>query len=860
MSDEKRSMLGNSLPIPTYEEATSSRAHSDVGDNPHSNEEASHLLASSYGRYRQPTVETARSSLESSFLEEFGDSARPSRESLERAMVAMEILEPGQEEEGQRRRGGEGGLRMHISKRISSITDSLSAISIPHHWRINPFRWFSCIRIPDLPCFGESFVPLYRFLGVIIGLILVYALLASDLVTLNPPPGAAGIIEFDINALKDFIRDSIDKDNIEHYLEYLSRFDHTAGTEGDLVLAKYVEGKFKSFGLEGVGLDEYNVYLNFPKPNGRKLSIIDPPWEAALEEPKTNGDHENTFAFHGHSKTGSATGPLIYANYGARADFDKLGSQGLNLTGSIVLVRYGGTQMDRALKIKAAELRGAAAVIEFSDPKTEGWDLPEGFVQRGSVSLMSFLVGDVLTPGTPSKPGYDRISLEQNPGLVGIPSLPLSWDNAKHLLQSLKGKGFKVEESWTGDTRGVEEWWTGSISDSPVVVKLENDQVEDERHPIWNVLGYIGGSDDHTKRIVVGNHRDAWCFGASDPNSGTAVMLEVARLFGKLLEMGWRPQRSVIFANWDAEEYNLIGSTEYVEDNIDDLRLHGMAYINLDVAVSGKEFRAAGSPLTQQPLLNVLERIQSPSGNGTLRGAWGDKILPGLGAGSDYVAFQDYAGVSSIDIGFAGDPFPYHSCYDTYEWMKNTGDPGFIHHLAIAQVLGVLIVELADTPILPFNMIDYAHALGRYTNDLEEYARKIMQEQSPDTKLLDFKDLRHAVESAEKRLKEFDEKHENWMDYVGTGLDTGGIISRQSRNARMSNFEEHLLDLSKGGGLPGREWFKHVVFAPETWSGYDAGYFPGVRDALANKDWELAQKQVEKIAKVIDRASYKLLN
>ncbi|KAG0640843.1 hypothetical protein HOY80DRAFT_884071 [Tuber brumale] len=858
MSDEKRSMLGSSLPIPTYEEATSSRAHSDVGDNPHTNEEALRLLASTYDRYRQPTVETARSSLESSFLEEFGDSARQSRESLERVMVEMEILEPGQREEGQRRGGGR--LRMNISKRISSITDSLSAISIPHHWRINPFRWFSCIRIPDLPCFCEGIVPLYRVMGVIVGLIVVYALLASDSVTLNPPPGANGIVEFDIDALKDFIRDSIDKDNIGHYLEYLSRFDHTAGTEGDFVLAKYVEGEFRSFGLESVGLDKYSVYLNFPKPNGRKLAIIDPPWEAALEEPKANGDRENTLVFHGHSKTGSATGPLIYANYGARADFDKLESQGFNLTGSIILVRYGGTQTDRALKIKAAEERGAAAVIEFSDPKTEGWDLPEGFVQRGSVSLMSFMVGDVLTPGTPSKPGYDRIPLEHNPGLVGVPSLPLSWDNARHLLQSLKGKGSKVEESWTGDTRGVEEWWTGSINDSPVVVNLENDQVEETRHPIWNVLGYIRGSDDHTKRIVVGNHRDAWCFGASDPSSGTAVMLEVTRLFGKLLEMGWRPQRSIIFANWDAEEYNLIGSTEYVEDNIDDLRLHGMAYINLDVAVSGREFRAAGSPLTQQPLLNVLERIQSPSGNGTLRGDWGDKFLPGLGAGSDYVAFQDYAGVSSIDISFAGDPFPYHSCYDTFEWMKNTGDPGFIHHLAIAQVLGVLIIELADTPVLPFNMVDYAHALGRYTDDLEEHARKVMRAQSPDTKPLDFKDLRHAVESAEKRLKEFDEKHENWMDYVGTGLDTNGIIARQSRNARMSNFEEHLLDLSKGGGLPGREWFKHVVFAPEAWSGYDAGYFPGVRDALANKDWELAQKQVEKIAKVIDKASYKLLN
>lgn len=304
----------------------------------------------------------------------------------------------------------------------------------------------------------------------------------------------------------------------------------------------------------------YNVYLNYPKPGGRKVAILDPPWEAVLEEPKINDKHENTLVFHGHSKTGSATGSLIYANYGAREDFVALESQGINITGAIVLVRYGGTQPDRALKVKAAQDKGAAGCIIFTDPKTDGWDIPKDSVQRGSVSLMSWMVGDVLTPGYAATKDAARIKKEDSPGLVKIPSLPLSWTNAEHLLRSLKGHGKKVDRSWEAGDGSVGEIWTGSIDSSPKV-QLDNFQVEEEKQPIFNVMGLIRGYDDFKKRVTVGNHRDAWCFGATDPNSGTAIMLEVARIFGQMAAIGWRPSRSIIFASWDAEEYNLIGST-----------------------------------------------------------------------------------------------------------------------------------------------------------------------------------------------------------------------------------------------------------------------------------------------------------
>lgn len=246
-----------------------------------------------------------------------------------------------------------------------------------------------------------------------------------------------------------------------------------------------------------------------------------------------------------------------------------------------------------------------------------------------------------------------------------------------------------------------------------------------------------------------------------------------------------------------------------------------MAYINLDNAVQGTTFTASASPLLQTALMNVLERVEDPRTNETLRSLWGDNPLPGLGAGGDYVAWQDHAGVSSIDMRFSGDGFPRHSCYDNYKWMVTRGDPDFSYHKAMAQVLVLLILEVADTPQLPFNMTNYALALETYAGELQGFIHKKIEDLASGNAHVDLKNLTEAIEAAKVRLAEFDNRHEPWMDQVGTvmgGLDSYGTVHRNSRNARMSNFEEHLLDLEPGGGVPGREWFKHVVFAPQVCS------------------------------------------
>lgn len=438
-------------------------------------------------------------------------------------------------------------------------------------------------------------------------------------------------------------------------------------------------------------------------------------------------------------------------------------------------------------------------------------------------------MGDPLTPGFASLPETERRNFTVgNPALNNIPSIPLAWRDAQTLLQSLKSHGVKLgaDEEWgVGGVPDV-EWWSGDSS-SPTV-HLRNLQDEEERRPIYNILGEITGIEQPEKAIIVGNHYDAWTFGAADPSSGTAIFLEVIRVFGELRAAGWKPLRSIYFRSWDGEEYNLVGSTEHVEARIDGLRLDGMAYLNVDVGVVGTDFEASASPALATALLHVLERVLDPASNKTLRTLWAEKgsSIQGLGAGSDYVAFQDLAGTSSLDMTFGGPPYPYHSGYDTLEWMEHFGDPpledgepGFQYHKTLAIVWALLIMDLADSEILPFDFNAYADAVQIYITDLENHIKNL------DGKL-DIKPLEKAAQELSENAKLFTEWGQAWANLVyrdGGGFESNAMaIKRMSYNTRMSNFETNLLDIQ--GGLRNREQYKHVIFGPERWNAYGASF------------------------------------
>jgi N-acetylated-alpha-linked acidic dipeptidase len=712
-------------------------------------------------------------------------------------------------------------------------------------WRLRMPQWNSTI----------AMIFFARFLAVFIIMGFIYLIISSNV--LGGFQGRSGGFRFNPEDLRSHIINSVDPNRMRDYVKHFSSYAHIAGTEGNFATGIDVSNLMRSARLDNVEADEYYVYLNYPTKDGRAVQIMDDKgdkaiWTAFLEEEHVGGEvagHE-TWAFHGHSKAGDVKGPLIYANYGSREDFRKLKDQGIEAKGAIALVRYGGTQGDRALKVKAAELAGFAGCLIYSDPADNGGKFPDDAVQRGSVSLMSWVVGDVLTPDWESMEGAPRIKLTDAAGLVQIPSLPLSARDGRVLLQHLMGHGQKVPDEWVGEVSEVDEWWTGNSS-SPIV-RLKNEQDENEKQKIYNVYGRIDGMEQTSKSIIIGNHRDAWTFGAADPHSGTAIMLELANIFGDLVQRGWRPLRTIEFMSWDAEEYNLIGSTEYVQKNVERLREGAFAYINLDTVIAGNELHAAGSPALKKALLRTLGRVGDPKRNATLKELWTGRNadLEGLGAGSDYVPFQDIAGTSSIDLAFTGQDFPYHSNYDNFERMDRDGDPGFIYHQMMGQVVGLLILDLADRTVMPFDIPFYAHRLTEWVDELEDWTSR-----QPDVpKSLSFKDMKDAVALIKTRTEAFAHWENTWEAAVmaGGGWEpTEWTMARVKYNDKMGAFDSALLDLDEGGGIPNRTQFKHIVFGPQLWSGYDEAYFPAIRDTVEAKEWELAERIIAKTAKIL---------
>lgn len=353
--------------------------------------------------------------------------------------------------------------------------------------------------------------------------------------------------------------------------------------------------------------------------------------------------------------------------------------------------------------------------------------------------------------------------------------------------------------------------------------------------------------------------------------SGTAVMLEVMSIFGKLTAQGWRPLRSIIFASWDAAEYNLIGSTEWVEDHLDDLRASGAAYINLDAAVSGPDLEASASPLYTKALQRVLTRVSDPIQNKTYAQIWeekGSRITP-LSSKKDYIPFQDLAGTSSIDLGFHGSQVPSHSCYETFEWMERFGDPGFNRHKAMAEIMVLLILEISSELILPFDMDAYALSLVGDLESLTQHAETKGAPMPDDQGKggFDPTPLYDAVRTLKSSAAHLDKWENAWFSavYGGGGAETNALAyDRQAHNAKLSDFETNLLDIERPGnedgpfGIPGREQYKHVVLGPHLWSNQGEAYFPFIRDAIDEKDWPLAQKQIEKTARIISAAAEKL--
>ncbi len=649
------------------------------------------------------------------------------------------------------------------------------------------------------------------------------------------------------------------RERAEKHLRFLTAEPHLAGTDGSRRVAEYVRDQLRSFGFEAE-LVRYDVWL--PHPKELKLEMVAPERmalarpEEPVESDPFSGDARAMAAFNAYSPSADVTAPVVYVNYGLPEDYERLKQLGVRVEGKIALARYGRTF--RGVKTYVAEENKAAGVILYSDPADDGYVAgdpyprgpwrPMSGIQRGSVYYGFLSPGDPLTPGMAAREGVERITPEQARTLPRIPTLPISARDAAELLRRMQGP--RVPRSWQGGLPFTYHIGTGGVQ---IRLKLDMDY---GTRPMWDVIGRLAGSSDD-EWVVLGNHHDAWVFGAVDPSSGTATLLETARSLGELARSGWKPRRSILICAWDGEEFGLIGSTEWVEDRLAELQQKAVAYINLDSAVSGSRFGASATPSLKQFIRDAAREVADPETGRTVYEAWRGRIeraergrrasgsdrgdapeevpVGNLGSGSDFTPFFHHAGIPSLDVGFAGEYGVYHSVYDNFEWMKKFGDPDFAYHAAAAQLAGVMVLRLAEADVLPLDYAAYAVELDRYANELETTARQASRE-------LDLKDVEDA-------MAEFRGAARQAMKAASL-VNSAEQSSRVNRALRQA--EQALLSPE---GLAGRPWFRHTVFAPGTYQGYGVVMLPGVREALDRGDMETARHEAAALAAALRRAA-----
>ncbi len=681
---------------------------------------------------------------------------------------------------------------------------------------------------------------------------------------------------------------------------------HLASTAQDHKIAAYIALKFRQAGLE-TEIVPYRVLLNQPKTE--RLEVYDDAGHLLLSGPTREHVEGDPFQdnprvimpFHGSSGSGDVTAAVVYANYGRREDFDRLAARHIDLHGKIVLARYGVNF--RGVKVYLAEQRGAAGVLLYSDPQDDGYSKgdaypmgpwgPETAVQRGSVQYLFKYPGDPETPGVASTldlPDSARIPAKTSGNQPLIPSIPISYHDAAPILKNMKGPA-------------APEGWQGALPFryhlGPVGVKVHMVSEQDyQRRVIWDVIGKIKGTEYPGEWVIAGNHHDAWVYGAADPSSGTAGLLESVRGIGALLKQGWRPRRTIVFASWDAEEEGLIGSTEWVEQHAKVLE-NAVAYFNMDVGVSGPAFNAAAVPSLRQFLREVTRSVPSPLGASVYRqwrisqpagGERGDERnvtgapdedetqLDDLGSGSDFTPFFEHAGVPATHIGSEGPYGVYHSVFDNYAWFTQNADPHFLYVQQMSRVFGLEALRMADADVLPYDYVSYARAIESY---IAAAKRKAGVPSDRSTSL----GWKAGVPSDRSTSLGWKAESAAGSESSSLGAAELGLLDfgpAQAAAARFTAAAErvHRLQVAPSGdlaklnlalrqaetallsdaGLPNRPWYRHTIYAPGEFTGYAAVVIPGVNEALDARDAHRAAQQLAVLAQALERAAHSLDN
>ena len=679
--------------------------------------------------------------------------------------------------------------------------------------------------------------------------------------------------------------------NIRDYMQRLSAHPHHVGSPYDKENAEWIAAKLKSWGLDAK-IESFEVL--FPTPKERLVEMLEPvKFTAKLEEPAiaidptSNQKSEQLPVYNAYSIDGEATAPLVYVNYGIPADYEQLERMGISVNGAIVIARYGGSW--RGIKPKVAAEHGAVACIVYSDPRDDGYFVndvfPEGparprdGAQRGSVMDMPLYPGDPLTPGIGATADAKRLALSEVKTLTKIPVLPMSYGDAQPLLAALKGP--IAPAAWRGALPIAYHIGPGPAK-VHVRLKFNWDMAR-----LYDVIVRIPGSQYPDEWVIRGNHHDAWVNGAQDPLSGATAQMEEIRGLSELLKQGWQPKRTVVYCFWDGEEPGLLGSTEWAETHADDLTKHAVLYINSDG--NGRGFlNASGSHTFENFMNGVMKDVQDPE---TKLSVWKraqlrdltrapadrkrelrarpDLRLAPLGSGSDYSVFIDHLGIASLNLAFGGEAEAggiYHSIYDDFYWFTHFDDTDFAYGRALAQTAGTAVIRVADAGLLPFQFGDFADTVSVYLNELKKLAadeRAEIEERNreigegaftavadprktfvpPSTEpvppYLNFAPLENAVDLLARSAQNYD---------AAKGKANPANI--QAVNAKLIESDRRLIDAA---GLPGRPWYRNMIYAPGFYTGYGVKTIPGVREAIEQKRWQEAGEQIRRVGNILTK-------
>src|SRR5580658_2658478 len=664
-------------------------------------------------------------------------------------------------------------------------------------------------------------------------------------------PGIRGFAPARVAAervLEQQLRAIPDPARAESNLRHITSEPHLAGTEASHRLAEWLRDQYRSYGFDAE-IVSYSVWL--PQAREVKLELTAPKTitlgtpEQPIEIDQDTYNKNAVMAFNAYAPSADVTAPVIYVNYGTQEDYRALEAMGISVEGKIAIARYG--RCYRGIKTKLAEEHKAVGLILYSDPQDDGYFVGDMFprgpwrpmsgIQRGSVQYTEIYPGDPLTPGVGATPSAKRLAPADAKNLPRIPTMPINAQDASAILGALEGP--HVPRGWQGALPFTYHIGPG---DAVAHMKLVMDY---QQRPIYDVIAKLHGTNDG-EWVVLGNHHDAWVYGAVDPGSGTATMLETARALGELVRAGWKPRRTIVMCEWDGEEPGLMGSTEWVEANRAELQSKAVAYLNTDVGVAGPNFTASATPSLKQLVREVAREVQDPRDVRSIYNVWldratrqqeepsgiarppsakftapGDAPIEALGAGSDFCPFFDHAGIASLDAGFIGDYGVYHSMYDDFYWMKRFGDPTFEFHIALAKILGTLALRLDESDTLPFDYSAYAAEISRAASDLATRAAK------QGIGAADVPAVSDAAAQLTASAARVSQAMQQWANA------SREAAKQNELNRELVSVEQTLLAPE---GLSGRTWYKHTIYAPGTYAGYAAEVLPGANEALDRQD------------------------